>query len=161
MSEQPVLLTVGQGDSVSLRGTEVTFKVRGDQAAGASCLEFAAAPGFDTGLHVHRTLEETFYVLEGEFELRADEEVRRALPGSLMFIPPGVPHRFSNPTDAPAKLLLVMSPAAFDRYFVELAEILAQSGPPDSNAIAALRSKYDTQQLSSLVAGAEPQPAAT
>jgi quercetin dioxygenase-like cupin family protein len=161
MSGQPALLTAGEGDSVSLRGTEVTFKVRGDQADGASCLEFAAAPGFDTGLHVHSKLEETFYVLEGEFELRAGEEVRRALPGSVMFVPPGVPHGFSNPTGAPAKLLLVMSPADFDRYFVELAEILARSGPPDSDAIAALRRKYDTEQLSSLAAGTEPQPAAT
>ena len=160
MSGQAVLLTAGQGDSVSLRGTEVTFKVPGDQAAGASCLEFAAAPGFDTGLHVHQKLEETFYVLEGEFELRAGEEVRRGLPGSVMFVPPGVPHRFSNPTDAPAKLLLIMSPAEFDRYFVELSEILARSGPSDSDAIAALRRKYDTKQISSLVAGTEPQPAA-
>jgi quercetin dioxygenase-like cupin family protein len=144
-----------------MRGTELTFKVPGDQAAGASCLEFAAAPGFDTGLHVHDKLEETFYVLEGEFEFRAGDEVRRALPGGVMFVPPGVPHRFSNPTDAPAKLLLIMSPADFDRYFVELAAVLAKSGPPDTDAIAALRSRYDTKQLSSLQAGSEPQPAAT
>ena len=158
---ESVISAAGEGDSVSLRGTEVTFKVSSDQAAGASCLEFAAAPGFDTGLHVHKKLEETFYVLEGEFELQAGEVIRRGLPGTLMFVQPGVPHRFSNPTDLPAKLLLTMSPAAFDRYFIELADVLARSGPPDSDAIAALRSKYDTQQLSSLEAGAEPQPAAT
>jgi uncharacterized RmlC-like cupin family protein len=76
-----------------------------------------------------------------------------------MFVPPGIPHGFSNPTNAPAKLLLVMSPADFDRYFIELADILARSGPPDSDSIAALRRKYDTQQLSSLQAGTEPQPA--
>lgn len=35
----------------------------------------------------HSKLEETFYVLDGEFELRAGEEVRRALPGSVMFVP--------------------------------------------------------------------------
>ncbi len=156
-----VMSAVGEGESVSLRGTEVTFKVPSDQAAGASCLEFAAAPGFDTGLHVHKQLEETFYVLEGEFELQAGDVVRRGLPGTLMFVQPGVPHRFSNPTDFPAKLLLIMSPAAFDRYFVELADVLARSGPPDSDAIAALRSKYDTQQLSSLEAGPEPQAAIT
>jgi quercetin dioxygenase-like cupin family protein len=158
MPGHEVLLTAGEGDTVSLRGTEVVFKVRGDNAGGASCLEFLAAPGFDTGLHVHRKLEETFYVLEGEFELRAGDEVRRAQPGSVMFVPPGVPHAFSNPTSAPAKLLLVMSPADFDRYFIELADILARSGPPDSDAIAALRRKYDTQQLSSLQAGTGPQP---
>lgn len=161
MSGRGVMLTAGEGDSVSLRGTEVTFKVRGDNAAGASCLEFAAAPGFDTGVHVHTKLEETFYVLEGEFELRAGDEVRHMLPSSVMFVPPGVPHGFSNPTDKPATLLLIMSPADFDQYFVELADILAHSGPPDTDAIAALRRRYDTEQLSSLKAGGQAQPAAS
>ena len=45
-----------------------------------------------------------------------------------------------------------MAPADFDGYFVELAEILARSGPIDSNAIAALRARYDTEQLSALIA---------
>ena len=155
------ILPAGQGDSVWLRGTEVTFKVRSDQAAGASCVEFATVPGFDTGLHVHTKLEETFYVLEGEFELRAGNDVRRGLPGTLMFVPPGVPHAFSNRSDSPARLLILLSPPGHDRYFVELAEILAPDGPPNTDAIAALRRKYDTEQLSSLVAGAQqPSPAA-
>jgi len=149
-----VLLPAGDGHSVLLRGSKVTFKVRSDQAAGASCVEFAAAAGFDTGLHLHNKLEETFYVLEGEFELRAGDQARRALPGTLMFVPPGVPHAFSNPTEAPARLLLLMSPPGHDRYFAELAAILARSGPPDTDAIAALRSMYDTEQLSSLLTSA-------
>jgi hypothetical protein len=45
-----------------------------------------------------------------------------------------------------------MSPAGHDRYFDELAEILAADGPPDSDGIAALRKRYDTEQLSSLIA---------
>jgi quercetin dioxygenase-like cupin family protein len=149
---QPVLLAPGDGHSVLLRGSKVTFKVRSDQAGGVSCAELAAAAGFDTGLHLHSKLEEAFYVLEGEFELRAGDQARRARPGTLMFVPPGVPHAFSNPTDAPARLLLLMSPPGHDRYFTELADILAHSGPPDTEAIAALRRKYDTEQLSSLVA---------
>jgi quercetin dioxygenase-like cupin family protein len=149
---QPVLVPAGGGESVWLRDTQVTFKVRSQHAAGASCLEFLAAPGFDTGLHVHETLEETFIVLEGEFGIRAGERVQRALPGDVLFVPPGVAHGFSNPTPAPAKLLLVMAPADFDTYFVELAEILARSGPVDGDAIAALRARYDTQQLSTLIA---------
>jgi mannose-6-phosphate isomerase-like protein (cupin superfamily) len=109
---------------------------------------------FDTGLHLHNKLEETFYVLEGEFELRAGDQACRALPGTLMFVPPGVPHAFSNPTEAPARLLLLMSPPGHDRYFAALAAILARSGPPDTDAIAALRSMYDTEQLSSLLTSA-------
>lgn len=156
---QPVLVPAGGGESVWLRDTRVTFKVRSQHAAGASCLEFLAAPGFDTGRHVHETLEETFIVLEGEFEVHAGERAQRALPGDVLFVPPGVPHGFSNPTTATAKLLLVMAPADFDGYFIELADILARGGPPDTDAIAALRTKYDTQQLTPLLADSAPSEA--
>jgi mannose-6-phosphate isomerase-like protein (cupin superfamily) len=161
MPGQPAVLTAEQGDSVSLRGTEVTFKVRGDQAEGASLTQWLAAPGFDTGLHIHERLEETWYVLDGELEFRDGEETFRASPGACVFVPPHVPHAFANRTEAPTKFLLITSPAAFDRYFVELADILARSGPPDSEAIAALRRKYDTKQLSTLTTGAESQHAGT
>lgn len=158
---ESVRLSAGEGDSVSLRGTEVKFKVKSDQAEGASCTEWVAVPGFDTGLHVHERLEETWYVLEGELEFRLGEETFNAASGACVFVPPHVPHAFANRTQAAAKFLLMTSPPTHDRYFVELADILAGSGPPDSEAIAALRAKYDTRQLSSLVAGAEPQPAAS
>ena len=152
-SERAVVLGAGEGRSVSLRGTEVVFKVESDRAEGASCVEFIAAPGFDTGLHVHERLEETFAVLAGEFELRAGDETFAAAAGACMFVPPGVPHAFANRSAAPARLLLTMSPAGHDRYFDELADILSADGPPDSGAIAALRRRYDTEQLSSLSAG--------
>jgi mannose-6-phosphate isomerase-like protein (cupin superfamily) len=161
MSGQPAILTAEPGDSVSLRGTEVTFKVRGDQAQGASLTEWLAAPGFDTGLHIHERLEETWYVLDGELEFRDGEETYGASAGACVFVPPRVPHAFANRTEAPTKFLLITSPSGFDRYFVELADILARSGPPDSEAIAALRGKYDTKQLSSLTTGAGPRHAAT
>lgn len=156
---EPVLLSAGKGDSVSLRGTEVTFKVKSDQAERASCTEWLAAPGFDTGLHVHEQLEETWYVLNGELEFRVGEQTFKAASGACVFVPPRVAHAFANRNQSPATFLLMMSPPTHDRYFVELAEILGRSGPPDSQAIAALRARYDTQQLSSLTTDAEPQPA--
>jgi mannose-6-phosphate isomerase-like protein (cupin superfamily) len=149
-SEQTAFFGPGEGRAVSLRGTHVVFKVESGNAAKASCVEFTAAPGFDTGLHVHERLEETFYVLDGQFEFRAGGETFQATTGACMFVPPQVPHAFANRGAVPARLLLTMSPAPHDRYFDELAELLAASGPPDSDAIAALRKRYDTEQLSSL-----------
>jgi mannose-6-phosphate isomerase-like protein (cupin superfamily) len=150
MGGQAVVLDPGAGRSVSLRGTEVVFKVESRDAAGASCVEFMAAAGFDTGIHVHRRLEETFYVLDGAFEFHVGEETFGAAVGACVFVPPGVPHAFANRGASPSRLLLILSPPAHDRYFDELAEILAADGPPDSEAIAALRKRYDTEQLSSL-----------
>jgi quercetin dioxygenase-like cupin family protein len=150
--QQAYFSAPGEGTTVSFRGTNLTFKVRSDQAGTASWIEFEAAPGFDTGLHVHHNLEETYYVLEGEFELQAGEQTRSGGPGTVMLVPPGVPHSFANRTHSSAKVLLLMTPPAHDQYFVELADILAASGPPDTEAIALLRTKYDTHQLSSLLA---------
>ena len=151
--EQAVTLQPGQGRSVSLRGTEVRFTVESTQAKGASCTEWDAAPGFDTGLHVHERLEETWHVLAGELEFRLGEEAFTATAGATVFVPPRVAHAFANRTDTPARFLLIMSPPSHDRYFDELAEILAVDGPPDSEAIADLRRRYDTEQISSLTAG--------
>jgi quercetin dioxygenase-like cupin family protein len=148
-----VTVESGQGRSVSLRGTKVRFTVESTHASGASCTEWEALPGFDTGLHVHKRLEETWYVLDGELEFRLDEDVLIANPGATVFVPPGVAHAFANRTDAPARFLLIMSPPGHDRYFDELAEILSVEGPPDSAAIAELRHRYDTEQISSLTAG--------
>jgi hypothetical protein len=64
-----------------------------------------------------------------------------------------VAHAFANRTDGPTRFLLILSPPGHDRYFDELAEILAVEGPPDSDAIAELRRRYDTEQISSLSAG--------
>ena len=148
-----VRIAAGEGNSVSLRGTEVTFKVNSDQAEGASCTEWVAAPGFDTGLHIHERLEETWYVLEGALEFRLDDETVRAGAGACVFVPPHVAHAFANRTGEPTRFLLITSPPGHDRYFDELAEILAADGPPDSEAIAELRRRYDTRQIESLTAG--------
>jgi quercetin dioxygenase-like cupin family protein len=152
MSDGALMLEAGQGRSVSLGPTRVGFKVESTEAGGASLVEFEAAPGFDTGLHVHERLEESFYVTEGEFEFQAGEDSFHATPGACIFVPPGVPHAFANRTDRPATLLLVMSPPTHDRYFDELAAIVAGDGP-HAEEIGLLRERYDTKQLSTLTAG--------
>ena len=149
---QAVTLKPGQGRSVSLRGTNVRFTVESTQAKGASCTEWEAAPGFDTGLHMHERLEETWFVLEGQLEFRLGEETFTATAGASVFVPPRVAHAFANRTEAAARFLLMMSPPGHDRYFDELAEILAADGPPDADKIADLRRRYDTEQISTLVA---------
>lgn len=142
----------GEGRLVSLRGTRVEFKVDSEHAVGASLTEWDAVPGFDTGLHLHERLEETWYVLSGELEFRVGDDKFTAAAGATVFVPPRVPHAFANRSDDHATFLLAMSPPGHDRYFDELAEILANDGPPDPDAIAALRSRYDTQQIETLVA---------
>jgi quercetin dioxygenase-like cupin family protein len=154
MSVEQIFLGPGEGEIASLRGTEVVFKAIGErEGGGPTVIEFIAAPGFSTGDHVHSKIEEIFYVVDGEFNLRSGDWTGRAGPGTFLRVAPGAPHGFGNPGSAPATLLLIISPAGVhEAYFRELAAILAEPGPPDAAKIADLRQRYDTLQVSPLTA---------
>jgi quercetin dioxygenase-like cupin family protein len=81
-------------------------------------------------LHRH-DFDETFYVLEGELTFQLDEElvVRRA--GELAFAPRGVPHTYANLSGAPARALMVITPAGFERYFARMAAERQGLEPPE------------------------------
>lgn len=152
MSVEAIVIEAATGKAVSLRGTRVGYLAEGERPGGGpTILEFTTAPGFSTGDHVHGSIEEAFYVVSGEVEIRAGDRVVRARPGDFVLIPPGVAHGFGNSTSDAATLLLVIAPAnRHERYFEELARLLAVPGAPDAQAIGALRQRYDTEQVSPL-----------
>src|SRR5690349_20894019 len=154
MTVEALVLHAGEGQAVSLRGTGVAYKAAGARPAGGpTVLEFAVAPGFNTGDHVHRIIEEIFYVIEGRVQIRVGERLLQAQPGDFVLVPPGVAHGFGSLEGGVAKMLLIISPAGVhERYFEELAEILATPGAPDVQAISELRARYDTTQVSPLTA---------
>ena len=78
------------------------------------------------------------------------DQLVHAKPGTYVFIPPGVPHNIANASDKPARMIMTVSPPGHEHYFEELVKLVASSNPPDADAIAALRSRYDTEQLSAL-----------
>ena len=150
MGAKAVIRMPNEGKSVTLAGQPLAFLVTGQDTRHTSMFEWTVPAGFSTGLHVHRTQEETFYVLEGDCEWQIGDELVHAKPGTYVFIPPGVPHNIGNASDKPARMLMTVSPPGHEHYFEELGEIVARGGAPDSNVIADLRARYDTDQLSAL-----------
>ena len=150
MSLEAVILESAAGETIPLRGNTVRLLSTAATSVGASTFEFLALPGWDTGSHLHSRIEEQFYVLEGEMQLRAGDRLITGRPGAFVSVPQGVPHAFANRSAAPARLLLVATPPGHEGYFVELAEILSRGGAPDPDEIADLRSRYDTTQVSPL-----------
>jgi uncharacterized cupin superfamily protein len=150
MSLESFIFAPGAGQKLSLHGSTVRVLSTAATSIGASTFEFLALPGWDTGSHVHTSIEEQFYVIEGEMELRAGNERITGGPGTFVSVPRGVAHAFANRGDSPARMLLIATPPGHERYFAELAEILARSGPPDPEEIAALRARFDTTQVSPL-----------
>jgi oxalate decarboxylase/phosphoglucose isomerase-like protein (cupin superfamily) len=91
--------------------------------------------------------------LEGECEWHVGGEKIAATPGTYVFIPPGVPHNIANVGAAPARMIMTVSPPGHEQYFEELVKLVTSAAPPDAAAIAKLRARFDTEQVSALKAG--------
>jgi hypothetical protein len=50
-------------------------------------------------------------------------------------------------------MLLITAPPGHEKYFDELRDLIAKGGKPDPDALAKLRAKYDTVQLTTLTPG--------
>ncbi|MBZ9849611.1 cupin domain-containing protein [Mesorhizobium sp. CA14] len=149
MSADAVIRMPDEKKGVMLRGHPMAFLVTDQNTRHTSMFDWTIPPEFATGRHVHRVQEETFYLLEGECEWHVGDRTIRATPGTFLFIPPGMPHNITNISEKPARVLMTVSPPGHEHYFEELAELTAR-GAPDPKALADLRNRYDTDQLSTL-----------
>jgi quercetin dioxygenase-like cupin family protein len=84
----------------------------------------------------HHDFDEAFYVLEGELTFQLGEDVFTRSAGELAFAPRGVAHTYANLSDAPARALLVITPAGFERYFDRIAARISGSELPPEAAKA-------------------------
>lgn len=108
-----------------------------------SLVEHPLGPGkLLAPLHTHQNEDEYSFILEGEIMAQIGTEVVIAPAGTLVLKPRQVPHTVWNAGSQPARILEIISPAGFETYFVELAGLLAQPGPPDIERITALAGKY-------------------
>jgi mannose-6-phosphate isomerase-like protein (cupin superfamily) len=62
------------------------------------------------GLHVHRSDDEAWVVLEGRLGFRVGEEELEVPAGGSVLVPRGTAHSYWNPAREPARYLLVMTP---------------------------------------------------
>ena len=74
-------------------------------------------------LHRHNREDEYSYVLEGEVGALLGDEVVVGRPGDLIFKPRGQWHTFWNAGNEPARILEIISPAGFERFFGELVDL--------------------------------------
>ena len=97
-------------------------------------------------LHFHKSIHEGVYVLAGLVTFRLGDEVFMAEADSLVYVPKGVLHTFSNDQDKPARFLMFNTPSGFEDYFKELAAMV-QSDPSlrldDKSKLHDLYEKYD------------------
>jgi mannose-6-phosphate isomerase-like protein (cupin superfamily) len=148
------ILGPGQGKVVTLPGVTAVFKAVDNRSPGDFVmLELTVEPGFvGPRPHLHRTHEELFYVLEGEFDFFVGGEVRRLGPGSFANVPPGVMHDFRNAGTEPARWLGTVAPAGFDGYFEDILALVA-AGRLSDEELRRLRLQYDTEEPDEVPSG--------
>lgn len=136
-----IVLEPGEGERLQLGPTSTTYKVSGADADHAlTVAETELAPGYPGPLlHRHREMHDLFYVLSGTVRFRLGAEVRDLGAGAFVCVPPGTAHTFSNPHDAPARLLNIFVPAGLEGYLREV----ALRGVVDPAEMARIASQYD------------------
>ena len=138
MSARTAAVIVGPNDGASIEGPvggPLTFKVRGEQTNGAlTALENVIPPGQGPPLHTHANEDESWYVIEGELRFKLGGELQHAPAGSFVFVPRGTPHCFENVADAPARILVMFTPAGMEHFFDRFAELSA----PDPDAFRSI-----------------------
>jgi mannose-6-phosphate isomerase-like protein (cupin superfamily) len=92
-------------------------------------------------LHRHQREDEYSFILEGRMGALLGEDVVEAGPGDLVHKPRGQWHTFWNAGDEPCRLLEIISPAGFERFFAELVALggVANASP---EALAELNVRY-------------------
>jgi quercetin dioxygenase-like cupin family protein len=141
---QATIVTPEQAQSIRPFGLDMRVLLSTETAGGAiSVLMAYHKPGEGPPDHVHFSQEEMFFVVEGTYELTVGSLTSMAGPGTIVFIPRNVVHRFKNVGDTTARMLDWSLPGGQDRYFKEISE-LAAGGGISSEKAAEISKKFDT-----------------
>jgi mannose-6-phosphate isomerase-like protein (cupin superfamily) len=141
----------GEGRSLWVLSERVTYKTTSEQTGGAySLFEVTTQPGDGVLPHVQHREDESFYVLEGEYEFLDDGGTTRAGAGSLIYVPRGNLHAYKNIGPTPGRMLVSQTPGGLhERFFEEIGEPAmdrsepsVSEGPQDMRRIIAIAVNY-------------------
>ena len=131
-----------------LEGPIGAFLLAGaDLTAGAATfvIHTLAPRALGAPVHTHTREDEWSYVLDGAVGIQLGDDDHVAGPGDLVLKPRAVPHAFWNAGDEPARLLEVITPGGFERYFSALAHVLGTGGMPDPAALGQLAHEFGVE----------------
>ena len=134
-----------EGETGLLAAIGVRFMINADQSGGGfSLVEHPMPPhALAAPLHRHSREDEYSFVIEGRVGALLGDKVVYGEEGDLIFKPRQEWHTFWNASEEPARLLEIISPAGFERYFQELIELPSDLEPPErTQAIAAIADRY-------------------
>ena len=113
-------LSAGEGRALwFLTDLYIIKRVSEDTDGAFTLTEVTAAPQSPPAPHIHHREDETYYILEGEFEFLDQDRTFTAGAGSVVYLPKHRLHSHRNPGDVPAKAVVLHTPAGNIEKFVE------------------------------------------
>jgi len=118
----PITINPTDGQTLSVVGDNYRILISGKQTNGAfAVIDMLVPPNGGPGPHAHAGFDESFYVIDGEVEVKSEAGTYIAKKGAFVSIPKGgIVHCFKNKTDTLAHLLCTVTPAGLEEMFLEI-----------------------------------------
>lgn len=136
-----------EGETYEVGPFDIVARVSAAQTEGAfEMYELSLGPA-TIDFHLHRHMDETIYVLDGEIEFNIAGEKSLRGPSSVAVVPRGVHHGFSNLGPGRARVLLVFAPSGNQHEYFRAMEALLKATPVDTKAVEELQKRFDQELL--------------
>jgi quercetin dioxygenase-like cupin family protein len=143
----PIQVPNDGGRQVNVLGIPMRIRIHGRDTGGiVSAVESHDVPGGGPPPHIHHREDETFQVLEGEYEWTVGGKTFVARKGTTIFAPRGVPHTYRYVGQTPGRLMCVITPAGFERFFEEIGAMSPQQ-QQDIPRVMGIGEKYGLEIL--------------
>lgn len=124
-------------------GFTATVKLAASETGAISIVEHTFDPGILIPPHRHTHEDEISYVISGEIGFRSDGREVSLGAGGYIVKPRGELHSMWNAGTEPARMIEIITPAGFEKYFIELAERTAAAGRrPDPSVTAPIAERF-------------------
>jgi quercetin dioxygenase-like cupin family protein len=122
MKGRSVHIPHGDMESVFVDALGIRYLLTSDDTDGhMTVLEIPCRPSSVVApIHTHTLEDEYQIILEGEVGFELGGEVIQAKAGDMIVQPREIPMAIWNPTDQPARLLVMFCPGGYDRYLKEV-----------------------------------------
>lgn len=123
----PIQVPNHGGKAVNILGIPMLLRVLGRDTNGTlAVVESHDVPGGGPPPHIHHREDETFQILEGDYEFMIGGKTISAKPGTTLFAPRGIPHTYRYAGKTPGKLMCFITPSGFEGFFEEIGALSPQ-----------------------------------
>jgi mannose-6-phosphate isomerase-like protein (cupin superfamily) len=143
----PIQIPSEGGRQINVLGIPMVIRIHGRDTGGAvAVVESHDVPGGGPPPHIHHREDETFQVLEGEYEWTMGGETFVTRKGATIFAPRAVAHTYRYLGQTPGRLSCVITPSGFEGFFEEIGA-LSPAQQQEIPRVLEIASKYGLEIL--------------